>query len=459
MSAADAAFARALEHWRAESLREAHAACLKALGHDAGHVAAAVLASEILLRVGEAGRAVALLADVVRRSPGESAARVLLARAQRIAGELTAAERSAAAARRLSPGSGEAAAEHALALIALGRHDEAAAALGEAAAAAGEDPHAHWVVADTLLRLGRRTRSADGGDRDSREDRDDRLARARAAFAQAVALDPAAADWHAAEALRATSANRPDEARGLIDRGRQLMPQDPQLAHMAAAVAGATPDRASDAYLAAHFDAFADSFDDVLVGRLGYRLPELVCEALERHVAGAPLDAVLDAGCGTGLCAARLRPIARRLVGVDLSEQMVIRARELRLYDELAVADLVTWLAQDERAGSFEAIVAADVLVYFGDLRAPLAAAAGALVPGGVLVFSTERAEHDTGYALEPSGRFSHDPRYVARVAAEAGLEQLECSEISYRKEGGEPVGSTIVCLRLAAPRRSGAMR
>ena len=53
MLAADVAFARALEHWQAESLQEAHAACLEAIGHDEGHVGAAVLAAEILLRVGE----------------------------------------------------------------------------------------------------------------------------------------------------------------------------------------------------------------------------------------------------------------------------------------------------------------------------------------------------------------------------------------------------------------------
>ncbi|HEV2059346.1 MAG TPA: hypothetical protein VGR11_08305, partial [Solirubrobacteraceae bacterium] len=87
MSAADVAFARALEHWQAESLQESHAACVDALRHDAGHVAAAVLASEILLRVGEAGRGVALLADVVRRAPEDGAARVLLARAQRTAAD------------------------------------------------------------------------------------------------------------------------------------------------------------------------------------------------------------------------------------------------------------------------------------------------------------------------------------------------------------------------------------
>ncbi|MDQ3722917.1 MAG: hypothetical protein M3376_07600, partial [Actinomycetota bacterium] len=77
MSAADAAFARALEHWRDDSLQEAHAACLAALDHDERHVPAAVLASEILLRVGAPGPAVALLERVVGGAPQDGAARVL----------------------------------------------------------------------------------------------------------------------------------------------------------------------------------------------------------------------------------------------------------------------------------------------------------------------------------------------------------------------------------------------
>ncbi len=49
MSAANVAFARALQHRQAESLQEAHAACLEVIGHDESHIAATVLACEILL--------------------------------------------------------------------------------------------------------------------------------------------------------------------------------------------------------------------------------------------------------------------------------------------------------------------------------------------------------------------------------------------------------------------------
>ena len=68
-------------------------------------------------------------------------------------------------------------------------------------------------------------------------------------------------------------------------------------------------------------------------------------------------------------------------------------------------------------------------------------------VGAAVLVLSTERRPPG-GFSLEPSGRFSHDPRYVLAVAAGSGLQTIESGELSYRPEGGEPVASTIVCLR-----------
>ena len=43
--------------------------------------------------------------------------------------------------------------------------------------------------------------------------------------------------------------------------------------------------------------------------------------------ASGSLD-VLDAGCGTGLCGPLVAPYKRRLVGVDLSERMLDRARD-----------------------------------------------------------------------------------------------------------------------------------
>jgi predicted TPR repeat methyltransferase len=153
---------------------------------------------------------------------------------------------------------------------------------------------------------------------------------------------------------------------------------------------------------------------------------------------------ILDAGCGTGLCGPLLRPLAARLIGVDLSPAMLTRARERAVYDELVQAELTTWLRQ--HAGAFDVIAAADVLVYFGDLRAWMAAAAASLHPGGRLVFTTERSEAEPrGFRLHPHGRYSHTQDYVEQTLLAAGLLPLLCERVQLRLEGGEPVAGTLV--------------
>ena len=53
---------------------------------------------------------------------------------------------------------------------------------------------------------------------------------------------------------------------------------------------------------------------------------------------------ILDAGCGTGLAGKKLREKASRLVGVDISPKMLIKAEEKGIYDELVEMELVTFL-------------------------------------------------------------------------------------------------------------------
>jgi len=139
---------------------------------------------------------------------------------------------------------------------------------------------------------------------------------------------------------------------GELDQAAQLYrdwlaeePDNPVVQHMLAATAGGAPARASDAYVEEVFDAYADSFDASLE-RLHYRAPELVAAEVER-LFGAPRGelAIVDAGCGTGLCGPLLRPWAARLAGCDLSVGMLRRARPRACYDVLHKAELGYYLA------------------------------------------------------------------------------------------------------------------
>jgi predicted TPR repeat methyltransferase len=265
-------------------------------------------------------------------------------------------------------------------------------------------------------------------------------------FSKVITLRPKHPEARRLLALAHYTLGDVDKAIEVFDEWLREEPDDPIAQHMLAACSGRdVPARASDAFIEKTFDSFAASFDAKLAS-LAYRAPALIAEML----AHAGVDAsrsldVVDAGCGTGLCGPLLAPYARRLVGVDLSEAMLDRARTRNVYDELTKGELTAYL-RDSR-GSFDVIVSADTLVYFGPLEPVAAAAANALRPGGVLVFTVEELSDtadDTGYSISPNGRYRHSPGYLERILADAGL-QPEIAPAELRLEAGEPVAGLVV--------------
>jgi predicted TPR repeat methyltransferase len=265
-------------------------------------------------------------------------------------------------------------------------------------------------------------------------------------FSKVITLRPKHPEARRLLAIAHHTLGEIDKAIEVFDEWLREEPDDPIALHMLAGCSGRdVPARASDAFIETTFDSFAASFDSKLAS-LAYRAPALVAEMLAHACveASRSLD-VLDAGCGTGLCGPLVAPYARRLVGVDLSEAMLARARARNVYDELAKGELTGYLQESRR--SFDVIVSADTLVYFGSLEAVAVAAANALRPGGVLVFTVEElseAEDDEGYVLSPNGRYRHSSRYLERVLAGAGL-RTEIAPAELRLEAGEPVAGLVV--------------
>ncbi len=81
-----------------------------------------------------------------------------------------------------------------------------------------------------------------------------------------------------------------------------------------------------------------------------------------------------------------------------------------------------------------------------------LGAAAGALRPGGHLVFTVEQAIGDapSGVLLNPHGRYSHTEDYLRRTLAGAGFEPPAIDRVTLRQELKLPVAGFLVTARLA---------
>lgn len=234
-------------------------------------------------------------------------------------------------------------------------------------------------------------------------------------------------------------------------------PDNPSARHLLAACGGAeVPPRADDAYVTQVFDAFADDFDAKLE-QLGYRAPQLLADALGRCARPQPASLDLcDAGCGTGLAGVLLRPWARRLAGCDLSVGMLRRARTRGVYDALHRAELVHYL--DTQPGAFDAVVAADVLCYFGALDDAFRAAARSLRPAGWLAFSVEALPDadPEGSRLMTTGRYAHRGGYLRMALAGAGFEVAELASETLRLEGGLPVPGWVVVAQRCEPAQPG---
>jgi len=268
------------------------------------------------------------------------------------------------------------------------------------------------------------------------------------AFQAALDLNPRFAGAYENLAMLFKRMERDDLRGAALRRWLVAEPDNPIARHMAAAHSReATPARASDAFVTQVFDRFAGTFDESLAN-LHYAAPGLLSAALSEVIPFAERRlAILDAGCGTGLCGPLLRSSARSLVGVDLSPGMLVKAAERRVYDELHESELVAFMRA--HPDSYDVIVSADTLNYFGALEDPFAAASGALRDGGVFAFTLEAAPAaDAGFRLHDHGRYSHGERFVRECLAASGFHLVQLEAGALRKEGGEDVAGHIVLAR-----------
>ena len=217
--------------------------------------------------------------------------------------------------------------------------------------------------------------------------------------------------------------------------------------HYLAALSGeAVPARASDAYIVATFDAFADRFEHDLQN-LGYRIPQEMALLLAQHQPPQAHWKILDGGCGTGLVGHSLQPWARELHGVDLSANMVAHARASGRYTQLDTMELGAYLAQSTTL--FDLIALADTLMYFGELDVVLQRSAARLTANGWLLFNTELAQPSDGpLRLHASGRYQHSAAYVARCLHDAGLVVVANVACTIRQELDQAIAGQLVLAR-----------
>lgn len=222
---------------------------------------------------------------------------------------------------------------------------------------------------------------------------------------------------------------------------------DPEIQHILSALKQEkTPQNAPKEYVSHLFNTYAPYYDHHLIEALKYNVPEKILQTIMVENLLSP-DAhltILDLGCGTGLCGALLKPYASQLIGIDLSEKMLLAAKEKNMYDQLIQEDITQALT---RFSSVDFICAADVFTYIGNLECTFKNAHDALKQNGLFIFTVEKT-FENDFILQSSIRYAHSRAYLEKLILNNGFEIVRFDNLELRKQRNEPVEGYLVLLK-----------
>jgi len=273
-------------------------------------------------------------------------------------------------------------------------------------------------------------------------------AEAEESYRKAIAIRPDYAEAYnnLGNVLRKTG--REDEAIECFQKALAIRPDFPSAQHILSALLGNTTDTAPRGYVEDTFDSYAGNFENHLINNLNYQAPRMLRQVFLNLGLGAEKFAnAVDLGCGTGLAGAEFRDAAETLVGIDVSRNMIRKAEEKGIYDQLIVDDIVDGLrALDTH---FDLFISADTFIYVGNLRPSFEAVSEFSENGAVFLFSTEHVE-EGDFLLRKSNRYAQSKDYVLSLADEFGFRLEHFSEAGLRKEGETWIPGGYYVLRKA---------
>jgi SAM-dependent methyltransferase len=198
-----------------------------------------------------------------------------------------------------------------------------------------------------------------------------------------------------------------------------------------------------EAMSARHDEALADAFDGQ-AAKFERAPVQSDPAALERLVLAADLPAdslVLDAGCGPGLVSAALLRAGHRVVGVDLSNEMIARAKaRCEAFGDRA-RFAVGSLYNVDLTGPFDAALSRYVLHHVTDPLGFVRRQVRLLRPGRILVVCDHTTDPDPDRAAihrelergrDRTHTDNHSPGALADLLARAGLGAIRLVEEAF---------------------------
>lgn len=219
-------------------------------------------------------------------------------------------------------------------------------------------------------------------------------------------------------------------------------PQDVVARHTLSILSGRKSEVA-ESYAAQFYDVFAASYDE--------KMGQLESVALRETIKVLPqkmYKKVLDLACGTGSFAKYFNQNFKSISGVDISQKMLDKAREVGMYQTLVKESAVSFLSHIKQV--FDLIVAVELVCYLTDVTDLFAQVQGHLTKDGLFVFTVEQAPEKTDKMLSLTGRYVYGKSYIEGQLKAVRLQALTIKEIDLRRQkDGYAKGFVILAKRL----------
>ena len=273
-----------------------------------------------------------------------------------------------------------------------------------------------------------------------------KLDEAEASLRQAITLKPDHAEAHYNLGKVYKKIAKYSKAVECFEKTLELSSEDLMGATLQLATLGKRkiPDKTPEKYMREFYRKKSKNWNNFDKKKNNYRGHLLIENAFKKtHNISKKID-ILDMGCGTGSLARILRPYARSLVGVDLSPDMLFKAKEICLYDSLYEKDLSQYLG--EVLNYYDTVVAAAVLIHFNDLDNIFFLVRDSLKINGRFIFSIFE-ETQKNKDLNSFLMYAHSDDYVTALSDRLNLKIIYRQKDIHEYHKGNSVQAIIYVL------------
>ena len=211
---------------------------------------------------------------------------------------------------------------------------------------------------------------------------------------------------------------------------------------------GEMPARLAPEIVTQTYEQKATTWDqDIKRPNMEFLGPQIIAATVEKTRQKFPHQAILDLGCGTGICGELLKPYIASIVGIDLSPHMLKIAQQKSIYTQLVCMDIESYLSSSTE--QFDLIVGSGILIFFADLHKIIDAVAQRLSTDGIFIFTLYKSDNGN-ISIRNNIHFAHSISHIEDCAKQAGLNVELTNEVIHEFDFGQPQWGYAVVLRKA---------